>query len=763
MDPPHRTGVFYQAMPAIGADGKNIMKLIPVQMVNGRFFKTPVTEHKTDPTPQKDVTNAAASALSLMAKKAAFGLSASQQMIKKQVSFLNGFPNQEDSILHHSVNKQPLQQKPVRSMAKVLQIAAPSPHLGTSVSLPYQLPVTVKSPALPRGQCLQIPPTAQVQRVPASQLPPGVKEQIFTSSASSSAGSHSVVYVSPVTTLDQGVPEPSGPAPDTVKLLSKTSNTTSRGLPPRGAKPQLKLIPKVSQRPNSPTRWVIEEVDSSAPSAVSESAQWSRRNDATGQENALVVCNGKVFFVANKCGSSFKSTAATECSEINKIVVPGSAAPQTKQNLRTPGESSEVIDLCDDDDAQEDFPHLDEDNVIFVSYIPPKPESGPAPQSMLETQLELVEQTERTASSSSNSRTDASAQRRGQSPSEKQDTRDGGSGVESQRSTSNQPVDSMEVEAETSPAGCGCRGEHAQKQESSTHPLSMRTSPPAPEPRQRSDHLLRQIFGITADVKISLLKIDEAAAGCVSAGLIRSAGDDGKPTSGLKEKELSSQDIYGPKEPDGHSGLVSVQSVKVLSEREQFASPLTNVTPLKSSHFKLNSEPPSASKNCCSGQSALSRTCRAEPEPVIGYVEPIDEDFPDENDIPESQDAAAHPQAPTCEDMSSNTSRLGRTRKRTMCPCCIPAALHPVVKSSGRWEEPERWTLTTEQTGKKAGRTKTARKDGRTPGRISCLAPAGDGLSSTSSDYDELKGHEQMERLADLLNEKDAQIRHTVS
>jgi len=207
-------------------------------------------------------------------------------------------------------------------------------------------------------------------------------------------------------------------------------------------------------------------VDSSAPSAVSESAQWGRRNDAPGQENALVVCNGKVFFVANKCGSSFKSTAATESSGINKIIVPGSAAPQTKQNLRTPGESSEVIDLCDDDDAQEDFPNLDEDNVIFVSYIPPKPESGSAPQSMLKTQLELAKQTDRTASSSSNSRTYDSAQRRGQSPSEKQDTRDGGSGVESQRSTATQQVDNMEVEAETgSPAGCGCAGEHAQKQE----------------------------------------------------------------------------------------------------------------------------------------------------------------------------------------------------------------------------------------------------------------------------------------------------------
>ncbi|KAM4562501.1 uncharacterized protein lrif1 [Odontesthes bonariensis] len=752
MDPAHsRTGVFYQAMPAIGADGKNIIKLIPVQMVNGRFFQTPISEHKTDPTPQKDFSKTAAAVLSLMAKKSTLNLSASQQMISKKVS-LNVPPYQADSVLSNSVNKQ----QTVRSVARVPQTAAPSARLGTSVRLPYPVPVTVKSPALPRGQCLQIPPTAQVQRVPASQLPPGIKEQIFTSPASSSAGSGSpsVVYVSPVATVDRGVPEPSGAAPHALKLLSETSNAASRGLPPRGAAPHLKLIPKVSQRPNSPTRWVIEEEDGAAPSAVSEVVRSVserenalRSGDAPGQENALVVCNGKVFFVANQCGSSFKSTAAKRSLEISEVV--GSAAPQAEQNLRTPAESSEVIDLCDDDDAQDDFPHLDEDNVIFVSYIPPKPESesGSAPQSMFRTQLELVEQTHRTASISSTSRTDDSAQ----SPSGKQDTRDGGSGVTSQRSTSTQQVEHMEAEPETgrpaggehaqkeevdhmeaeaetgSSAGCGRGGEHAQKEESSKPPL-------APERRHRSDRLLRQIFGITADVKIRLLKMDEAAP-------IRSAEEDDKVASGLKEKELSSRDIYVPKEPDVH---------KVLSEHERLASPLTNVTPLKSSHFKLNSEP----KNCCSSQSSLGRTCHA--EPAIGYVEPIDEDFPDENDLPKPLDAAAaHPQAQTCVD--TNTRRLGRTRKRTMCPCCTPAALHPAAKSSGRPEEPERWSLTSEQTGKKAGRTKTTRKDGRAAGRIGCLA-AKNKQNWKSHEATAGDGHEQTGRLADLLNEEDAQI-----
>ncbi|XP_041859040.1 ligand-dependent nuclear receptor-interacting factor 1 [Melanotaenia boesemani] len=806
MDPVQSgTGVFYQAMPAIGANGKNIMKLIPVQMVNGRFVQTQISKPKTNPTPQKEVTFSAASALVEIARKESLNPFSSQQPSKKQVSLGKFLPGQVEPALSNPVNQQA-----VKLNEKVPQMAATSTNMVNSARLPFQLPVMVKSPALPRGQCLQILPTAQVQRVPASQLPPRVKEQIFTSSSGSPAGSgsNSVVYVSPVTTVNQGPPESSGSASHTLRLLSQATNTAS----PSGAKPHLKLIPKVSQRPNSPIRWVIEEVDSStaenrrhplSPSVTSEIIQSvaerenkskltvpqpGPRNDGQGQENALVVCNGKVFFVANKCSSSFKSTAATQSPNISKSTIPPPpppppqqqphelATPQTKPSLRAPGESSEVIDLCDDDDdSQQDLipqasssntpsaSHPDEDNVIFVSYIPPKS------QSMPKTQAGIIKQTDWTASSGSNSRAGVSAQRGvepGQNISVGQESHDAGSTLKSLSMFSIQQLDNMEVDEE-SPADHSSSGEHPETEESSQskesckHPRPESTSLLVPRLCQRSDSLLRKMFGITADVKISLQKIDEASPGCVSAdlhqGSMRSVEDE-KPISSLKQKDLIPQDMCSAEDRD-----VCI-SVKMQSEQELSASLHTRVTPLKSSHFKLNSEPASGLKeSCCSGQSSHNRVCHAEPDAVLGYVEPIDEDFPDENDMPTLQSSPSYPQPYV--DMNTNTRRMGRTRKRTMCPCCIPTALHPAVKSSSRLEEPE--TLTTEQTSKKTGR-RAPRKDGKTSGRISCLEAKNkhnckthEALSTTSTC--ELKRHEKGERLKDLLSEEEAQKMNHIS
>lgn len=418
-------------MPAVGADGKNIMKLIPVQMVNGQFVQTQMS---------KPVTVNISSAPVQVVKKAALNPSAAQQVVRKQVSIVNALPNQVGLELGNPLNKW-IQQQTVNLMAKVPPMATPATNCGKSVKLPRQLPVTVKSPALPRGQYLQIPPNAQVRTVPASELSPGVKKQIFTSSASSSPGSGlpSVVYVSPITTVNQGVTPPSNSALDSLNLLSETS--ASCGLPSKGSKrPHLKLIPKVSQRPNSPIKWVIEEEDISvaptldpfhSPSVTSEIlqavaerekdskpcdvttkpvSQPSQGRSGQGQDNALLMCNGKVFFVAKKSsapfhmGKSDSPTAATSY-EFNKTVVPSSqqpaesAAPEIRQDLRIiiPDESDEVIDLCDDD-AQDDssqqaasanmsaVAHLDEDNVIFVSYIPPKSESGSTQDLILKTQ-----------------------------------------------------------------------------------------------------------------------------------------------------------------------------------------------------------------------------------------------------------------------------------------------------------------------------------------------------------------------------------------
>ncbi|XP_070765878.1 ligand-dependent nuclear receptor-interacting factor 1 [Enoplosus armatus] len=830
------TGVFYQAMPAVGADGKNIMKLIPVQMVNGQFFKTQIMKPQTDPSPQKAVGINIASAPVQMVKTAALNPSTTEPIVRKQVSLVSALPNQVGLDLGSSLNKRPLQQQTVNLMARVPQMATPATNCGKSVRLPRQLPVTVKSPALPRGQYLQIPPNAQVRTVPASELPPGIKKQIFTSSAGSSpgSGSPSVVYVSPITTVNQIATPPSDSALHPLKLLSKTPSVTSHGSPSKVSKPHLKLIPKVSQRSNGPIKWVIEEEDSStaptpdpiqSPSLTSEilravaerensskhcdinpkpAPQSSQGKSGQGQENALVMCNGKVFFVAKKCslslemGRSDSPTAATKSYELNKTTVPSSqksfesAASQMRQDLRiiTTDESDEVIDLCDDD-AQDDssqqavsanmsaVTHLDEDNVIFVSYIPPKSESGSTQELILKTQMALVKETDQTDTSSTDSVTERrslggttasdAGRKPGQSMLVSTVTRvcgsavmnmhdSEGSNINSQQSTSTQQLESMDVDVATeSPVGpstsdsssgtCSPIEEDTHKMESSVNPSTSWTS----LSRQMDDPLLRQIFGITADVKICLQRIDEA----LQSENIRSVEDHQEPTSGLKDTELLLQDLHGPQETDSCNGLINVKRVSTnqvpteqgLSADPAAPSPHTNIGPRKYSHFKLSTKPLSALKNMChSGQSSLKGTsCDVETEPVISYVEPIDEDFlsANENDIPNSQDAAARPQTQTRVDLSTN-SRVGRTRKRTMCPCCIPGAQGPAVKS------------------------KAVRKDVKTSGRISCLTaknkqncktyevPASDSL--TSMDSVELKQHERIKRLKELLKEKEAAL-----
>ncbi|KAE8293057.1 Ligand-dependent nuclear receptor-interacting factor 1 Receptor-interacting factor 1 [Larimichthys crocea] len=829
MDAVHSgTGVFYQAMPAVGADGKNIMKLIPVQMVNGQFVPTETSKPKKAPTPQKAVTIDIASAAIQMVKEATWNTSASQ-LLRKQASLVS----QVDLNVRNSANKHPLLQPSVNSITKVPQMATPATNcVSQQVTFPSQLPVTVKSPALPRGQYLQIPPNAQVRTVPASELPPGIKKQIFTSSASSSSGSGvpSVVYVSPITTMDQGCTPPNCPALNLLELLSKKSASTSCVPPP---KPQLKLIPQVSQRPNSPIKWIIEEEESSAPQALDAlnsslvtseilravavrekahkpcdamtkpASQLSQSESSQGEESALVMCNGKVFFVAKKSnlpipvGIDDSPTVATK-----NTTVPSPALTADIQQIIIPDESDEVIDLCDDDDSSQKavntaaVTHLDEDNVIFVSYIPPKSDSGSAQDLILQTPKALTKVTDQRGTSSSNS---AQRQKRlhgnaGDDALRRESVQNPlvsavqnhihargpavinaeGSKVNSQQSTSTQHVGSLEVDVERksqaypkmsdgSSGTCSRVEEDTYEMENSVSPAAGLTSLPASESRPMADRLLGQLFGITADVRICLQRIDEASTGSVPAEplqseSIRSVEDHQEAMSRSKEDKLFLQDFSSPQKHDSSNRLV--KQIKVLTEQERPADP---ATPGPHTHLQCSHLEQTKTLKCNSGQRSLKETpCDVETKPLISYLEPIDEDFlsTDENNPTD-----ALPQ--TCVNLNTNTRRMGRTRKRTFCPCCITGTHDPATKS----EKPEK--LTTKQTSKRGGRTKSVRIDMRTSGRKSWLktknkqscqtyeALASERFSTTSmdpEDHKELQRLERIKRLKDLLREKEAAL-----
>uniref|UniRef100_A0A3P9LJG3 Uncharacterized protein n=1 Tax=Oryzias latipes TaxID=8090 RepID=A0A3P9LJG3_ORYLA len=507
MDARHRAGVFYRAMPAVGADGKSIMKLIPVQVAKRRFNQT-----------------------------------------------LQGRP---PSDLQESPTVAP-------SAASLLQKSGGAVNPRMPGALPLQLPVTVESPALPRGQCLQIPPHAQVQRVPASHLPPEVKEQIFASLSSS--GLASVVYVSPVTTVDQRPPGPPRPF--------------STGLPP--LKPHLKLIPKVSQRPSSPTRWVIEEVDS--PPAQNPKSSPPPGGHQLIQEDALVVCNGKVFFVGLKSSSAVKTPPETSKSN----------SPPNCQlaECRPPPQPGEVIDLCDDEDPDAADPSHDEDNVIFVSYTHPRSEPGSAE--------------------------DPTSEKEGGGRLSPCRVSSSGGG----RSFSVRDVDII------------CSSEVTHGDQRAQDPLSGAGPPaeeeqPCEDPASRgtrvlglreSERQLRRRFGIHAELRVCLQKVHADAAHLKSE----------EPTNRQSQLAPPHLNLHSPREEDG-------------------------AAPLK--------ETSSAGESRC----LLSGSCCPEAQSVIGYVEPIDEDLPE---VP--------PPSQACVAVSR---RIGRTRKRTTCPCCIPVALLPRGKS----------------------------------------------------------------------------------
>ncbi|KAM9343311.1 uncharacterized protein lrif1 [Pholidichthys leucotaenia] len=742
MEPAHSgTGVFYQAMPAIGADGKNIMKLIPVQMVNGKFVQTEMHKPITNPAPPKAVSTNSATGPIQKPTQTTLSPVLTQQIINK-------------SLGHSKApNKQPQQQQQtVNLMAKVAPMA--TTNCGTSVSLSHHLPVTVNSPALPRGQHLQIPPNAQVQTVPASQLPPSIKNQIFGSSAGSFPVSSvdNVLYVSPVTTVSQSMPPPSDSALDSVKLLTKTSPR----LPSKAAKPKLKLIPQVPHVPHCPIRWVVEEVDTpatpdlklpSSPSVTSKILQAVAKRESADKQHsivakaattegdgvqrkgsALVMCNGKVFFVSEKENSTFQTMATSKSSKSDKTVV------NFQQLLEDPHESAEVIDLCDDD-ALDDSPpkmatenlsaasHLDEDNVIFVSYIPPKTES---------CALQDVTQTVQERLKKPDWQTDSSTGLRGQSTSVRNDTHVCGSAVidvNDRCGTSIRSSQRTSIQQSAEP-GCSFQAEKIHRVVSSLQLAPILTAPQEPKTSQVSDHALRQTFGITAEVSIGLHRIDEVAAGSGPAEHLRiesiwSLVDNEKPAS---TEKLLLQDLHPTGEPA--------------------------TTHLGCSSFKLDTESPFTLKyQCHSGESSLQGTTA---DPGIGYMGPIDEDFLT------AQEGTAVAQA-TCVDVSTSPRRMGRTRKRTTCPCCIPSALEPAVKYSPRVEEPGKLALTAEHALKKGQRTNTLRKDGR----IGCLsarnkpsyriheASVSNRGSTASMDLDEFTTQEQIRRLKELLKEKE--------
>ncbi|XP_023649195.2 uncharacterized protein lrif1 isoform X2 [Paramormyrops kingsleyae] len=466
-------------MPAVGPDGKNVMKLIPVQRVNGQFVSIqnssnlPNVCRTADNEPQRvyaqpiHFTPAPVSQSNLPVTLPMHPTVNTRYVLKRPpdinvtlnplsatgqfqegVRVSTGAPIRVHVPIVHSKMTQ-----------NVVPVASPMLNCGKAITLlnKNQLPVAVKSPVLPSGHYLQIPSNAQVKTLPASALPQAIKRRILTPPVSTHSGAPSTtsnlltaVYVSPVNTMKLGasVHTPSvSPTPLPVNPLPKTSSQPPPNSLPIPAQ-TTKVLSKESPGPITPIKWVVQEQsDSAAPclvpqnsssmtleilktlaqmektknvdqsAATKSSPQKSPSGVGPGKDNALVMYNGKMYFVAKKTPEFDKHVTvqlnATESPprrsaeeatvNLKNVSVPPSQASITVSGLHVQKLSQtgnfyvsnkvdEIIDLCDEDPQDECFSQRmticsasqtcsskavtvddDEDsNVIFVSYIPPK-------------------------------------------------------------------------------------------------------------------------------------------------------------------------------------------------------------------------------------------------------------------------------------------------------------------------------------------------------------------------------------------------------
>ncbi|XP_034552672.1 ligand-dependent nuclear receptor-interacting factor 1 [Notolabrus celidotus] len=695
------TGITYQATPAVGANGQIIMQLIPVRTVKENGDLALMMESECNPTLKRTAT------VSFTPKPVEVVTPdpCVTQFVRTQVSLGSVLPNKANFNLHNSKDKPSPQKQSLLEEVTLIE---------TPAELCDMSEMDKSSPTL-TDHSVEISPNKQLQRVPASELPPTIRKHVLTSS-------DDLVYVSTTQPVDDDVI----PVESSVQSSLKQLPNKTPLLPSVRPKPSLKFIPHAPQRPNSPIRWMIEEEEVLAPPvlpssgvadkilqnlAERERAHWSQdilNNTVSGdrEEDALVLCNGEVF---QKCSPTLQtgtSDSSTRSYVFTKTTLPPQKTPaglsQSRRIYRfiLPQRSNDVIDLCDDGHALRKYRQAtsavtvpEEDNVVFMSYTPPDSGSGAAEDLIQEgVNMNRV-----------NSR----------------DTRE-------EKCTGMDLITGSVDDASTSDSSSMCSAVDINTWiiENFYHPAPVSLLKPASQ--HISDHLLRRMFGITADVKIILQRIDEASTGAPPVVLHHSKSTltevhYQKPTSKPHEEEEPSR-----QESEGCCEL-SVASV----------TPYRLLRPPTCSHFETETKPlPYSETKNPSDQSD------AEEDMLMGYMEPIDEDLfsMDERHSPHKHGLR---------------KRIRRTRKRTTCPCCVSGPQLLATKPSLKTNLPEKLA----PPKKKVDANKTARKRGRPPGKISSLTAKGKKSESAEKGGAWSTSVDEIRRLRELLKEKEKALK----
>ncbi|NXD82665.1 LRIF1 factor, partial [Halcyon senegalensis] len=356
-------GCMYRVVQTTGPDGKNLLKLLPIFKSSGTFV--PIVQ-------SSDVSNNSKANISSpvhLTFKTQLANPATPSSVKIPV-FQS--PNPGKIILTRMLDKQESvragseKESLIPKSAAILQSSCVSVDrlslqniAVTSSSNPSNtaymlvntkpLPVAVKSPVLPSGHHLQIPANAEVKSVPASSLPPAIRQKILAAAATNVSGGAdstkmpTVIYVSPVNTVKTVLPKhlqaicPKR-ATDVPKTLIMTA--TQRG---NSSSPETVTSSDGQQCQQTPMKWIVQEgPQSAAPCLIpvkssnnvaskilktlsdmknvevnsanilplcSSGPGGSQTKITSTKDNALVLYNGKVYLLTRR-GSDILSAQA---------------------------------------------------------------------------------------------------------------------------------------------------------------------------------------------------------------------------------------------------------------------------------------------------------------------------------------------------------------------------------------------------------------------------------------------------------------------
>ncbi|NXI56353.1 LRIF1 factor, partial [Chloroceryle aenea] len=356
-------GCMYRVVQTTGPDGKNLLKLLPISKSSGTFV--PIVQSSTmsnnskanisSPVHLTFKTQLANPATPSSVKIPVFqsphpGKIILTRTLDKQESVRGG--SEKESLIPKSAAS--LQSSCVSVDRLSLQNVAvtSSSNPGNTAYMLVNtktLPVSVKSPVLPFGHHLQIPADAEVKSVPASSLPPAIQQKILAAAATNVSGGAdgtkmpTVIYVSPVNTVKTVLPKRlQAICPKRATEVSKTliMTATQKG---NSSSPETVTSSDGQQSQQTPMKWVVQEgpqlptpclipVKSSNNVAskilktlsdmknvevnsanilplCSSGPGGSQTKIISIKENALVMYNGKVYFLTKR-GSDVLSAQA---------------------------------------------------------------------------------------------------------------------------------------------------------------------------------------------------------------------------------------------------------------------------------------------------------------------------------------------------------------------------------------------------------------------------------------------------------------------